>query len=114
MHDHPRASRRVAAKIGGLSPMALGIVGIVILLGVGGSGYYAYRTYDYVQHDNDFCLSCHLMAEPYELFAESAHQGLGCKACHQPTLVGRSQMALTQILENPEEISVHEIGRAHV
>jgi nitrate/TMAO reductase-like tetraheme cytochrome c subunit len=87
--------------------MALGIVGMVILLGVGGSGYYAFRTYDYVQHDNDFCLSCHLMAEPYELFAESAHQGLGCKACHQPTLVGRSQMALTQILENPEEISVH-------
>ncbi len=93
--------------LGSLSLPALGILGILILGGVGGSGYYAYQTYDYVQHDNDFCLSCHLMVEPYELFAESAHQGLTCKACHQPTLVARSQMAISQIVENPEELSAH-------
>lgn len=75
--------------------------------GVSVGGYYAYRTYDYVEHDNDFCLSCHLMVEPYELFAESAHQGLGCKACHKPTFAARSQMALTQIIENPDTILTH-------
>jgi nitrate/TMAO reductase-like tetraheme cytochrome c subunit len=74
--------------------------GLAVLLVWG--GIEAYRTYDYVQHDNEFCLSCHLMVEPYERFARSAHAELGCKACHQPTLVTRSTMALTQILENPD------------
>lgn len=98
---------RLQGLLGSLSPTVLGLVGVLILSGVGGGGYYAFRTYDYVQHDNDFCLSCHLMAEPFELFAESAHQGLGCKACHRPTLVGRSRMALTQIVNDPQELSVH-------
>jgi nitrate/TMAO reductase-like tetraheme cytochrome c subunit len=72
-----------------------------------GVGYYAYGTYDYVQHDNDFCLSCHLMQDPFERFARSAHRGLGCKACHQPTLIERSTMGLTQIVENPDSLGVH-------
>lgn len=97
----------VARWAGGLSAVALGTIGLVVMAGVAAGGFYAYQTYDYVQHDNDFCMSCHLMQEPFELFAKSAHQGLGCKACHQPTLVARSQMALTQIVENPGEISAH-------
>lgn len=83
---------------------------VAIVLGIstmGIAGYYSYRTYDFVQHDNDFCLSCHLMEEPFERFAQSVHRELGCKACHQPTLVGRSQMAITQIVDQPEELSVH-------
>ena len=101
----------VRPEIGGflarLSAPVLGLIGMAVMAGTGIGGYYAYRTYDYVQHDNDFCMSCHLMEEPYEQFAESAHRGLGCKACHQPNLVDRSAMALTQIIDNPEEISVH-------
>jgi len=73
----------------------------------GGGGIVAYRAYDYVQHDNDFCLSCHLMEEPFEAFAQSAHRGLGCKACHQPNPVERAKMGLTQIVNSPAEIGVH-------
>jgi nitrate/TMAO reductase-like tetraheme cytochrome c subunit len=102
-----RLPERLAEWAGNLSAPALGAVGVLLMAGVGAGGYYAYRTYDYVQHDNDFCVSCHLMQEPANLFAASAHAGLGCKACHQPTLVTRTQMALTQILENPEEIAAH-------
>jgi len=102
-----RVPQRVGGFLSRLSLPILAAIGVVVAGGVGAGGYYAYRTYDYVQHDNDFCMSCHLMQQPYELFAESAHQGLGCKACHQPTFLARSQMALTQILENPEELSVH-------
>ena len=74
---------------------------------MGAAAYYGYRMYDYVQHDNDFCLGCHLMVDPYERFARSEHRGLGCKACHQPTMTARSKMALTQIIQNPEEIEEH-------
>ncbi len=90
-----------------LSLPALALIGVFIAAGVGAGGYYAYETYDYVQHDNDFCLSCHLMADPYQRFARSAHRGLGCKACHHPGIVARSEMALTQIVENPQKLEIH-------
>jgi len=85
------------------------ILGFVTVVAVAG-GLFTYQMYDYVQHDNDFCLSCHLMSDPSELFGESAHRGLGCKACHQPTLIDRSMMAVSQIIENPDSLTVH----AHV
>lgn len=85
----------------------MGLLALLGVAGIVGGAVAGYRTYDYVEHDNEFCLSCHLMVEPYELFAESAHRGLGCKACHKPTFQARSEMALTQILENPDEIHTH-------
>lgn len=94
----------------GLPPAWLAVLGGVVLAGAAAGGVFMYRTYQFVEHDNQFCLSCHLMVDPYERFAQSAHQGLGCKACHQPTFVERSRMALSQIIENPEEITTH----AHV
>ena len=84
----------------------MALVGVVVVIS-GAGGYYAYRAYDYVEHDNEFCFSCHLMQEPYELFAQSAHRGLGCKACHQPNMLERSSMGLTGVLVNPDTISVH-------
>src|SRR5690606_19028285 len=45
--------------------------------------------------------------DPYERFAQSEHRGLGCKACHQPTMAVRTKMALTQIIQNPDELRTH-------
>ncbi|HSG07979.1 MAG TPA: NapC/NirT family cytochrome c [Longimicrobiales bacterium] len=87
--------------------MVLAIVGVAIFLAVGGGGFFAYRTYDYVQHDNEFCLSCHLMVDPFERFQASAHRDLGCKACHQPTPFQRAKMGMTAVVEDPEVIEAH-------
>ncbi len=105
------AGNGVVTRIGGwfrsLPPVGLAFLGLVAAsLFVAGS-VMAYRTYDYIEHDNDFCMSCHLMAEPYELFGQSAHRDLGCKACHHPSFAGRSQMALTQIIERPDSLAAH-------
>lgn len=101
----------VLKRIGGwfrsLPPVGLAFLGLVVASLFVAGGVMAYRTYDYVEHDNDFCMSCHLMAEPYELFGQSAHRDMGCKACHKPSFAGRSRMALTQILEQPDSIAVH-------
>ncbi|MEJ2539232.1 MAG: hypothetical protein P8188_04575 [Gemmatimonadota bacterium] len=98
---------RLGSWFRSLPPVVLLTAALVVSgLFVAGS-VMAYRTYDYIEHDNDFCMSCHLMAEPYELFAESAHRDLGCKACHKPSFAGRSQMALTQVLESPDTIAAH-------
>ena len=86
--------------VGGVVVAAVVVVGSVLM----------YRTYDYVQHDNQFCLECHLMRDPFEAFARSQHRGLGCKACHRPNIIERSQMGLAQVIENPDSIRVH----AHV
>lgn len=88
------------------TPWGIALV-VVTAVGVGLAGYYAYETYDYVEHDNDFCLSCHLMEDPYERFARSAHRDLSCKACHQPTFQARSRMALTQIVQQPDTLVTH-------
>lgn len=86
--------------------LLVALVGAVAVASVVG-GVFLFRTYQYVQHDNEFCLSCHLMVEPYERFAQSGHRGLACKACHQPTLAVRTQMALAQVIERPEELHTH-------
>lgn len=87
-------------------PWKLAIAAIV-LVAAGLGSLQLYRTYEYVQHDNDFCLSCHIMERPFQRFARSAHRGLSCKACHQPTFAARSRMALTQFMEQPDTLSAH-------
>ena len=101
---------RTRAWLTGLPVIGLVGLGLVIAAGSGAGGYYAYKAYDYIEHDNEFCFSCHLMQDPYELFAESAHRGLSCKACHQPNMLERSTMGATAVIRNPDSIWVH----AHV
>ena len=98
--------RRLRALPTGVKVVA-GVLAVAVLA-VG--SVLMYRTYDYVQHDNQFCLECHLMRDPFDAFAQSAHRGLGCKACHRPNIIDRSQMGLAQVIENPDSIRVH----AHV
>jgi nitrate/TMAO reductase-like tetraheme cytochrome c subunit len=105
-----RFGKQIRERILRLPPAFLVAAAAILVAGTAVGGVLLYRTYDYVQHDNEFCMSCHLMRDPFDRFAQSAHRGLGCKACHQPTMMVRTQMALTQILENPDEIVTH----AHV
>jgi hypothetical protein len=102
-----RFGKDLRNRITGLPPAVLVALATVAVAVAVVSSVLLYRTYDYVQHDNEFCMSCHLMQDPFDRFAQSEHRGLGCKACHQPTMVVRTQMALTQILENPDQIHTH-------
>lgn len=98
---------RLTGWIRGLPRGVLVGAAVVVVVLLAAAALYGYRMYNYVQHDNQFCLSCHLMADPYQRFARSAHRDLGCKACHQPTPVARAKMALTQIVEQPESLQTH-------
>lgn len=105
----PREGRlgKMRGRLESLPLYALLLIGGLIVAGTSAGGYYAYKTYDYIEHDNEFCFSCHLMQDPYELFAQSAHRGLGCKACHQPNMLERSSMGVTGIVFDPDTLSVH-------
>lgn len=66
-----------------------------------------YRVYDFVEHDNRFCTGCHVMAEAYVSFDESAHRELGCKECHaQPRTESARQLYLW-VLDRPQEVGPH-------
>ncbi len=104
--EAPRSSW-LGTMIRGLPvPVKAGLVVAAVAVAVG-AGRMAYTTYDFVQHDNDFCMSCHLMGDAFERFARSEHRGMGCKACHQPTLMGRSQMAVSNFVSPPDSSEIH-------
>ncbi|MDH5642820.1 MAG: NapC/NirT family cytochrome c, partial [Gemmatimonadota bacterium] len=39
-------------------------------------------SWNYMQHDNDFCTGCHVMGEAYQRFTASEHDTLNCHDCH--------------------------------
>lgn len=89
-------------------PLAAALaLGVVVFVGFTAAGIWGYQKWDYIENDNNFCLDCHLMAEPFELFGMSAHRDMSCKACHNPSMINRSKMGLTQILMNPDSLTVH-------
>jgi len=89
-------------------PAGVAIAMVVVLFaGFMTAAIFGYRTWDFVENDNDFCLGCHLMEAPFELVGESAHRDMGCKACHHPTLVDRTMMGLSQVINNPDSLTVH-------
>ncbi len=99
--------RRVWQRFVGLPRPALVILAATTVAAVTLLAVKAYEYYDYVEHDNDFCMGCHLMEDPYRRFVESGHRDLSCKACHKPSMIERSQMALTAVIENPDDIKSH-------
>jgi len=98
---------RIRSLLERMSTTTLWILGILVVSMTGLGGVVVYQAYDYVQYDSEFCLSCHLMERPFELFANSVHQGVSCKACHQPNPIERARMGLRQIVDHPEEIREH-------
>ena len=59
-----------------LSPAwRIGLVSGVTVVAAGAS-VAGYRQWHYMQHDNRFCTSCHLMVDPFQRFSRSAHAKL--------------------------------------
>lgn len=64
-------------------------------------------TWDYMQHDNDFCNSCHVMNEPFEKFQSSEHSELQCHDCHQQSMYASARQVYLWVADRPEEIGPH-------
>ena len=63
--------------------------------------------WDYMQHDNDFCNSCHVMNEPFERFQTSEHSDLQCHDCHQQSIFASARQVYLWVDDRPEEIGDH-------
>jgi hypothetical protein len=74
---------------------------VVAIIGAGG------WTYNYVQHENAFCNSCHIMNDAYMRFAGSEHAQLGCHDCHRQPIQASLRQLVMWVAERPDEIPPH-------
>jgi nitrate/TMAO reductase-like tetraheme cytochrome c subunit len=87
-------------------PWRIGLAAGVTLL-VAGSSIAGYRQWNYMQHDNRFCTSCHLMEDPFQRFSRSVHSKLECHTCHEGRLPEQLHQLWLTAVEHPKSIGMH-------
>jgi len=85
---------------------ALGIGAVVLLAAMAGFGT---ATWNYTQHSNDFCTSCHVMHPAFSKFAsaDNKHGQLSCHACHTQSVFASAWQLYFWLKERPDEIGKH-------
>ena len=51
----------------GLPLAAAILIGVLVFVGFTSAGVWGYKKWDYIEHDNNFCLDCHLMVDPFQV-----------------------------------------------
>lgn len=87
-------------------PLRWGL-GITTAVIAGAAAWSGERTWNYMQHDNDFCTSCHVMETPFQRFTTSAHHELSCHDCHQQSIFASGRQMVLWVAQRPEDISDH-------
>ena len=72
-------------------------------------GWAGAATWNYTQHENDFCTGCHVMNSAYGkmAFGKSKHAELQCHACHQQSIAASISQLYVWVSERPEKIEKH-------
>ena len=86
------------------SRMALAALVAVVAIGASLAGYHQW---EYMQHDNRFCTTCHLMQDPFQRFSRSAHASLECHNCHEGRLPEQLHQLWMTAVEHPKAIGRH-------
>jgi hypothetical protein len=99
--------------------VAMAVTVATILLAAAGTGVAAMN---YMEHDNDFCLGCHVMipaGEPFvrpdtgtylivnQIAKESPHDSLECHDCHEPDMIAQAKELWFWMTERPEMVPPH-------
>jgi len=66
-----------------------------------------YRQWHYMQHDNRFCTTCHLMLDPFQRFSRSVHAKLECHNCHEGRLPEQLHQLWLTAVDRPTAIGRH-------
>ena len=89
-------SRGVKIALGGL------LAAVVVLFAAFGM-----VSWNYMQHNNDFCVSCHVMTPAFTRFQHSEHKQLKCHDCHQQSIFASMRQLVLWVAEKPQEIPPH-------
>ncbi len=84
--------------------MSTGAVLVLALLFRGGQ-----VSWNFMQHDNAFCVGCHIMEGPWNKFGSDAgkHSALQCHDCHQQSLYASTRQLVLWVANKPVEIPPH-------
>jgi len=66
---------------------------------------FGFRQWHYMEHDNRFCTSCHLMHDPFERFGRSAHARLECHDCHKATTAEKLHQLYATVVDHPTVVA---------
>ena len=91
-------SRSRGWKIGFASALAIVALGAVA---------FGSWSWNYMQHDNDFCVSCHVMTPAFSRFQTSEHRKLECHDCHRQSVFASARELYYWVAERPEKIPPH-------
>ncbi len=69
--------------------------------------FYAVDFYGYMQHDPEFCQSCHVMEQSWDRWATSSHSEVGCHECHHQSMFASAGQLLSFIFASPERVEKH-------
>jgi hypothetical protein len=84
--------------------IALASVAFVVIAGAVAFGMVSWH---YMMHNNDFCVSCHVMTSAYSRFQHSEHKKLQCHDCHQQSLYASMRQLVLWVAEKPQAIPPH-------
>jgi hypothetical protein len=73
----------------------------LILIIFSGSGYVAYRFYDFSQNNPKFCVGCHLMQPAFDTWAQSEHSKINCHDCHHLSVAELNSLLISFVLKRP-------------
>ncbi len=66
-----------------------------------------YITYEYIETDPTFCVSCHLMQKPFELWRSSAMHTVTCHSCHEQSTQDSLNLVYQFYVLNKQNITKH-------
>ncbi len=77
----------------------------IVVLGSAGAGV---GTWNFMQHDNRFCVSCHVMTPAFNAMRTSTvHDTLQCHDCHSQSIFASSWQLYVWLKDRPEKIEKH-------
>ena len=82
-------------------------MGLLVVIFVTGAAWFGQEAWNYTQHENAFCVSCHVMSGSFQRFAQSEHSQLECHDCHQQPISASMRQVYLWVVERPEDIGAH-------
>ncbi len=82
---------------------------VIILIAISFGSFYFSRFYSYMQHDPDFCHSCHIMEESWERWVTSEHRNIECHSCHEQSLFASAGLLLDFAFGGSERLEEHAV-----
>lgn len=82
---------------------AASVAGVVLLA----FAAFGFAGFNYMEHENSFCVSCHVMTPAFERFRTSEHSKLECHDCHKQSMYANARQLYFWIADRPDEIGKH-------